>query len=114
MPCYYEIHPCWDHKCLEQWRQRPPVIRCRKRVYSAWFGSTWFQLVTPVMPSISAAMRDFHELLVPLSFLEVIGDVDDNTLKTLRASAVEQGGFDHQRGLVVEQLLPPPGRDEFW
>ena len=31
----------------------------------------------------------------------VIGDIDNDALKTLSASAVEQGGLDHQGSLIV-------------
>jgi hypothetical protein len=42
-------------------------------------GSTWSQLVTPVIPSISAAMRIFM-IDSPCSFLQVIGHIDNNAL----------------------------------
>ena len=58
-------------------------------------------------------MRIFIGVLTPWSFLEVIGHVDDDALEAVGTAAVEQGSLDQQGGLVVQQLLPPPGRDEF-
>ena len=55
--------------------------------------------------------KDFHAGFSWL-FLQVIGHIDDNALKALCTAPVEQGGFDQQGSLVVQQLLPPPGRDE--
>jgi hypothetical protein len=43
----------------------------------------------------------------------MVGNVDNDTLETLGTAAEKQGSLDQQGGLVVEQGLPPPGRDEF-
>src|SRR5512135_684861 len=45
-----------------------------------------------------------------ISRSQVVGHVHDDSLGASPSSAVEQGGLDEERGLVVQQVLPPAVR----
>ena len=48
------------------------------------------------------------------STAQVEGNINNHALKAQVPAPVEQGSFEHPCGLVVQDGVPPAGRDEFW